>query len=550
MSKFNEKSETIVSMPTEVNYMGENAFKMAAVEELVSTVMTTFLSDAYYESENEIVWRIKKLIEDVDCEFVAKLAIYARNDGNLRSVSHLLAALIANRISGTPWAKNFYKKIVVRPDDMSEILSAYASINGMSLDSIKKIPNAMKRGFKKALENLDPYQIDKYKMNNKKVSLIDLVRLFHPKGNNKNDLAFEYLIKGISLDGLYSSSILEKEFSKAGQDAKNGTEEDKKKSMRDALINVMMGNKNGMPIMNLIRNLRNIMIYAPDLVDEACRQIRNDEKIINSRLLPFRFVSAYQEIEKFSLTKAEKKIVFENDNLETEQNKILNALEYAIQVSATHNIPVLNGNVAILCDDSGSMRGSFATNSLVSAFSSTRTSVIGHLFASMVAKRQDNVYIGLFGDKLINVPYDRSKGILEFTEHLNYKGRQCGPATEKGIFDFMHNVIEENTKIDNVIVFSDCQIGSGHGFTNWYGIHDNERGDDFHELFKKFKKVNPKAKFIVVNLRQYGSTTVFDKNQNIVNIAGWSDKIFDIIGNHTKGFDGMIKEIEKININD
>ena len=60
--------------------------------------------------------------------------------------------------------------------------------------------------------------------------------------------------------------------------------------------------------------------------------------------------------------------------------------------------------------------------------------------------------------------------------------------------------------------------------------------------------MNPNANFIVVNLRQYGGTSVFDKSQRILNIAGWSERIFDTIKSSCKGWDAIIKEIEAIEI--
>ena len=205
MAKFNEKK--VAKQPTEKNFMGELAFKMKDKEELISTVMTTFLQNSYYEKEETTVKRIQELLKKVDPLFAAKLAIYARNEGNLRSVTHLISADIAKYVSAQPWAKRFYDKIVVRPDDMSEILSAYAHLNDMEQDDIKKIPNSIKKGFKSALERLDPYQLDKYKMKNRSVSMIDLIRLFHPKGTEKNKEAFKRLVKGESLEGLYSTKM-------------------------------------------------------------------------------------------------------------------------------------------------------------------------------------------------------------------------------------------------------------------------------------------------------------------------------------------------------
>lgn len=566
MSKYNRKKEEV--KPTVKNFMNEDAFLLKPKEELVSTVMTTFLQNSYYEREGEIVKRITDLVDKVDPLFAAKLAIYARNEGNLRSVTHLVSALLAKYVGGTDWGKRFYNRIVVRPDDMSEIVSAYANLNGMGLNDLKKIPNSIKKGFKEALERLDAYQIDKYKMKNREVSLIDLVRLFHPKGNQKNAEAYKRLVNGESLADLYESKVLEKEMTKAGQTTKDATQEEKMEAKREA-ITAVLDNVKGMPVMNLLRNLRNILLYAPDKVTEVCKQLTIKDKIMNSRLLPFRFATAYSEIEKLSyyteISSTKSSIQFEDEkssNLcsenEFRRNKemILNAIEKALEISCL-NIPKLEGNVAVLVDDSGSMRGDDGGSSRVSAFSKTSTSMIAHLFASMVMYRQDNVYLGLFGDKLINVPVKRDMRLLDYTEWTYEKGGECGGATETGIYDFIRQVVKEKKKIDNVIVFSDCQIGSTHTkgyyggyneFTAWYGNDRSDIGEHFHELFKEFRKINPNANFIVVNLRQSGSTSVFDKSQRILNIAGWSDKIFDVITSQCKGWDAMIKEIESIEI--
>lgn len=556
MAKFNEKK--MAKQPTERNFMGEMAFKMEDKEELISTVMTTFLQDEYYEKEATKIARIQELLKKVDPLFAAKLAIYARNEGNLRSVTHFIAAEIAKYVSGSEWGKRFYDKIIVRPDDMSEIVSAYAHINGMSQKNISKIPNAMKGGFKTALERLDAYQIDKYKMQNREVSLIDLVRLFHPKGNQKNAEAFKRLVNGESLEGLYETKIFEKEMTKAGQLTKGATEDEKEKAKHEAISGIL-DNVKGMPIMNLIRNLRNIILYAPDKVEDACAQLRIKDKILKSRLLPFRFATAYAEVEKMTWDKpdTDTAIAFESDKAKNELTKaqfnslkrsVLDALEDAIQYSVG-NIPELEGNVAILVDHSGSCRGDAGGSSAVSAFSKTSTAMIGNLFGSMMAYRQKNVYIGLFGDRLIDVPMDRNMKMLDFNKKSFDEGARCGLGTETGIYDFMRKCVDEKKKVDNVVVFSDCQIGTGpYNFTPWYGSKSSDCGGHFHELFKEFKKLNPMCNWIVVNLRQSGGTSVFDKSMRILNIAGWSDKIFDVIKSQCRGWDAVIKEIEAVEV--
>lgn len=552
MSKFNSKNEGV--KPTVINEMGEKAYQLNAKEELVSTCMTTFLQGAYYENEKEETKRILSKLKEVDPLFAAKLALYVRNEGKLRSVSHLIASTIAERASGYDWTKRFYDKITVRPDDMSEILSCYGARNGMDLKKIRKIPNSMKKGFKKALERLDAYQIDKYKMNSRSISMIDLVNIFKPKGNKKNAKAFEYLMNGKPLSSLYTNKILEKELTKAGQKAKTVEE---KEIAKEEAITTVLENVGGMPIFNLLRNLRNILLYAPYQVDEACRQLRIENKILNSKLLPFRFATAYEEIEKMSYEekKPSTSIMFESEKTQNKvsyteffelKTKILNAIEDAMQISCK-NIPVLEGNTAILVDHSGSVRGDSGGHSRVSAFSKTTRAMIGNLFGSMMAYAQDDVYIGLFGDRLINVPVDRSMKMLDFNKKSYDMGDKCGGATEQGIYTFFRNAIAEKKKIDNIIVFSDCQIGSK-GETPWYGTSVSERSTSFQYLIKEFKKINPMCNIVVVNLNQTKGNSVFHESQRILNIAGWSSSIFDLLTSKLKGFKAMIEEIEKIEI--
>ncbi|HEX5186846.1 MAG TPA: TROVE domain-containing protein, partial [Nitrososphaeraceae archaeon] len=451
MGKFNKTKEPV--RPTEINEMGEKSYKLEAKEELVSTCLTTFLQSSYYETENEIVSRILKAANSIDPEFVAKLAIYLRDEANMRSVSHLLAGDLVPRISGEDYAKRFYEKISIRPDDMSEILAYYfAKKAKKNSKGNYKIPNAIKKGFRNKLESMDAYLIDKYKMKNRDISLIDLVNLFRPKPNQRNEEAFRRLINGESLDGLYSTKILEKEMSKAGQKAK--IEDVNVDNLKEEAIENVLGNIKGMPIFNLVRNLRNILLLAPDSVDEACKQLTIKDKILKSRLLPFRFASAYTEIEKLTSSESAKtsksSIVFESEtkvkgqiskNFSSLKQQILNALEIAIAYSV-ENIPELEGNTAILVDHSGSVRGDGGGSSLVSAFSKTTTAIIGNLFASMLAYKQKDVYIGLFGDKLIQVPVDRNMGVLKFNQHSYNVGGRCGGGTEHGIYDFLRQVIK------------------------------------------------------------------------------------------------------------
>lgn len=546
MAKFNKKSTS--TKPTEVNEMGERAYKMSSKEELVATVLTSFLQDSYYESEGTQTDRIKQAIKEIDDPyFVAQLALYARKEANMRSVSHLLAGELTDYVSQQEWADRFFEKVVVRPDDISEIVSYLYKTKG------KKFRNSMKRGFSKRISRFDAYQLDKYKMKNRDVSMVDLINLFHPKPKQSNAKAFEAIINGEDLSPLYESKIWEKEVTKAGKVGE--TKKDRDESVDSAMTDVIDTNVDNMPVFNLIRNLRNIIIRVPDKVDDVVSILKNDQKIWKSKLFPYRFAMAYEEVSKLgsSHTTSRNKVTFEDERpselTKDGIGKVLDALEYAMEVSCK-NIPKLQGRTAILIDHSGSMRGDSGGSSLTSAFSKVNSATIANLFGTMLMQYQDNVFFGLFGDRLIIVDdINRKNGILKNSKMINDKGSKCGESSENGLFEFFEDVVKNKTQVDNVFVFSDQVIGRN----GWYGIHSSTRSSaresgSFDDLFRSFRKINPYANVVTVDIRNSGGKTVFNKNLGVTQMSGWSNKIFDLLDSFSTGYKDLIKEIEKIKI--
>jgi 60 kDa SS-A/Ro ribonucleoprotein len=539
MGKFNTKRVGVV--PTEINEMGEKAYKLDPKEELVSTCLTTFLQRSYYETEDAIVGRILKCIKEVnDPLFIAKLAIYLRHSANMRSVSHLLAGELASLISGEKWASNFYLQVYGRPDDMTEIL-AYI----FSKQTKRKIPSSVKKAFSKILSNLDPHTIDKYKMKGREISLIDLVNLIHPKPTQKNNEAYRRLMSGISLNGLYENKTVEAVMSETGNLVKN-SDESIEELKGEALRTILLQPK-GMAIMSLLRNLRNILIYAPDMVYKVVEQLTDKNRILHSRQLPFRFANAYNEIEKLSLPSTPMvSVKFEKDITLSPKKAIMDSLEIALNYSL-ENIPKLEGSSAFLIDHSGSVRGDLGGSGKLSAFGITTSAMVGNLLASMYAYSQDNVYIGLFGDRLIDVPINRRMGVIEFNNYSFNEGAKCGGSTENGLYIFLNNCIKENIKVDNLIIFSDMVIGDG-GVGGWDATSNYRSFGTFQILFKKFKLINPQCNTVSVNIRQTGGKSVLDRSLGVTRVSGWSTSIFDIISRSSQQNNNLIEEINAIEI--
>ena len=124
MSKFNAtlpKQKTLTE-----NLAGGQAYKQSNELALVSLLLTSFVNDQFYRGAQDTLKELKSLSEKVkDKEFVAKSAIFARDKFGMRSVTHAIAAELTSQLNGAEWGKDFYNKVVVRVDDMTEILSYY-----------------------------------------------------------------------------------------------------------------------------------------------------------------------------------------------------------------------------------------------------------------------------------------------------------------------------------------------------------------------------------------------------------------------------------------
>ena len=137
MSKFNTATEN--TMKT-VNHEGHLAYRMDWRTKLITMVLTSFFNEQkfYGDNSDELVNCLRSGIID-DPQFISNLAIFARREFNMRSVSHVITGYLANVPEGKPFVKRTVKNIVLRGDDATEILSFYLNTFG------KPIPNSLLR---------------------------------------------------------------------------------------------------------------------------------------------------------------------------------------------------------------------------------------------------------------------------------------------------------------------------------------------------------------------------------------------------------------------
>ncbi len=483
MSKFNAtmpKAKTLTE-----NLAGGQAYSQSNELALVSLLLTSFVNDQFYRNSQTTLDELRSLVSKVkDKEFVAKAAIFARDRFGMRSITHALAGELTSQLNGAEWGKNFYDKVVVRVDDMTEILSYYLAYK-TSKDS-PKFPNSLKKGFAKAFDKFDGYQLAKYKSENKDVKLVDLVNIVHPVPTVRNSAALEALVKG----ELKSNETWESKLSKAGQIAES--EEDLAQLKADAWDELISTRKIG--YFALLRNLRNIITQSPKSVKAACELLVDEKMIKNSRVLPFRFSTAYEEISNLGSSK--------------EVRDVLVAINQALDISVC-NVPKFDGETLVVMDVSGSMSG--------------KPSEIASLFGAILAK-VNNCDVMTFSTSAQYKQYNPMDSVLTIRGSFRYSG---GGTNFRSIFE------KANKKYDRVIILSDMQ--------GWIGYESPTR--QFSEYKKRFG-ANP----FVYSWDLAGYGTLQFPEQNVFALAGFSEKVFDIMRMMELDKKALFNEIKAIQL--
>lgn len=268
------------------NHEGGEAWMQSHEFELYSTVACTMsIDDKFYESAADRINRIAALVRRVPAEFVAQLAIYARTELQLRSVPMLLLVELSECHSGDSLVSRATAKTIQRVDDIIELLACYQMRRGVS--NLKRLSHQLRRGIAKAFCKFDEYQFAKYKAQDKPITLRDALFIAHPKAENEQQ---QELFDKIARQQLQPPYTWETRVSEVGRTKGFNR---RKRRMRQVWTELIESRRMG--YMAMLRNLRNMLGASVKIepLQKACDYLSSEQAVLNSKLLPFRFFSAY-----------------------------------------------------------------------------------------------------------------------------------------------------------------------------------------------------------------------------------------------------------------
>lgn len=467
------------------NKSGHVAYKLDDRTKLVTMALTTMLGEKKYYGDNtdELIKLAEGMCERGDGEFVAKMAVWARTKGNLRSVSHALIAVVGHKCSGEKFVRPAARAIAsMRGDDGVEILAAHKALYGKDV----RWPHAIQRGVRDALEHEKPYSIAKYQLRGRDMTMRDVLRMTHPVASTPDT---EYAM-GQCVEGtLPFPKSWETELSARGNT----------KEVWDELIS-----EGKLPFMAALRNMRNIVKSGAD-ISPILGMLSDRNAVAKSRQLPFRFYSAYRELSREGLA----------------TTKIARAIDMAL-THACRNAEPLKGRTAVLIDTSGSMSGTVSHKSTVTCID------IAAVLGAMVVRISDDAAVINFDSRANIVPMTGLSVLTDIKAVPAYGGYTDMAAA----FDLLMKI---GYDADRVILLSDNEVNSG-----WRGNRETIQT----KMDKYRRMVGHDVWCHAIDLQGYGTAQFIGPKTNIM--AGWSDAVLSYIGIAERGFGSIVDDIERV----
>lgn len=421
--------------------------------------------------------RMEKAIDqalDFNAEETLQVAASLRQEDNIRTTPQVIAVRAANhpKVRGTQLVRTYLPQILRRVDDAVTQFAYQMEVFG------KKVPNALKRGWADYLSKQSEYSLAKYRMENRAYKLVDIMYFAHAKSE-----AIAKLMTGqltLKEDDTWEAMI----------------------SARGANKNSWTAAVDVMGHMALLRNLSNLQKHNVDTSAYLPKLVETAE---GGKQLPFRYFSAYKAV---------------GDNA---PGVVKDAIETCLNKSLG-NLPTFKGRVMSLCDNSGSAQGT-----TTSSLGTVKVSEIANLTAVLTAKRAEDGYVGVFGDKLSTFSVGKNSSVFDDVNKANSLGDRIGSGTEHGIWLFWDKAIREKEHWDHVFVYSDMQAGHG-GLYGTRGYEKfrwkNTRNIDVAALIAEYRKlVNPNVQVYLVQVAGYQDTLVPEVYPRTYILGGWGDGI-------------------------
>lgn len=520
-SLFNTIAGMFTPKTDTVNEADGAAYAFDAKHALAQYAATGCFNQTFYANADEQLEKVLELGEKLDAEFIAKTAVFTRQESFMKDMPALLMAILSTKKDKELFEKAFPKVI-----DNGKMLRNFVQIMRSGVVGRKSLGSMPKRLVREWFENREPENIFKQSVG-QTPSFADILKMVHPKPKSEtHEALYGYFIgREIKFENLPEIVQIYEQF-KAGKT--NGKVPDVPFQMLTALplgrkewIEIARNAKWQMTRMNLNTFQRHRVFTDMGIVRMIADRLRDPENIKRARVFPYQLMVAFQ---------------MANANSEIPR-EITEALQDAMEI-AIENVPEIDGKVYVFPDVSGSM-SSAATGYRQGSTSAVRCIDIAALVAAAILRKNPSAEILPFENDVVNVKLNPRDSVLTNAEKLakiGGGGTNCSAP--------LVQLNKANAKGDLVIYVSDNESWIDTNRTHW------NSGTETMKQWNAFQSRNKDAKLVCIDIQPYGHTQAKERF-DILNVGGFSDNVFKLVSEFSKGNLGAehwVGEIEKVEL--
>lgn len=491
------------------------AYAYAPKHKLAQLAATGAMSATFYADAQAQLDDVLAVAREVEPEFVAKAAVYARKRGHMKDMPALLAASLT--VSEPKLFPAAFRRVV----DNGKMLRNFVQIMRSGAVGRKSLGSRPKKMVQDWLARASDADILRAAVG-RSPSLADVVKMVHPKpASPEREALFAWLI-GKPHDA--------EKLPQALRDL-DAFKRDPSRPVPDAPFQMLtsleltaehwaaIGRQAGWHAlrMNLNTFARHGAFGVKGFAELAAARLRDEAEIRRARVFPYQLMVAY---------------VAAGAGV---PDVVREALQDAMEI-AIGNVPSVGGRVVVCPDVSGSMTWASVTGRRPGATSVVRCVDVAALTAAAFLRRNRDARVLPFEQEVVEVKLNPRDSVMTNAAKLaaiGGGGTNCSAPLAR--------LNAEKAKVDLVVFVSDNQ--------SWV---DAARGQDTGMMreWATLKKRCPNAKLVCIDIQPYGTTQGAERADTL-NVGGFSDAVFETVAAFAKdelGPDHWVGEIEKVEL--
>jgi 60 kDa SS-A/Ro ribonucleoprotein len=491
------------------NEAGGPAYTMTAPQALAQYAATGCLNATFYASAGEQLDRVLALATEVSPEFIAKTAVYARERGAMKDTPALLLAVLSRRDPA------LMDRVFDRVVDSPRMLRTFVQIVRSGATGRKSLGSAPKRCVRRWLDQRTDAALFAASVGNAP-SLADVVKMVHPKpATPAREALYGYLTgRSVRVETLPPSVVAFEAF-KAGD----------RQTLPDVpfqmLASAALTAREWAEIarrsswqtlrMNLNSFARHGVFELEGMTETVAARLCDGDEIARARVFPYQLLAAFRSADA------------------AVPHEVRAALEQAMEL-ATANVPAVEGLAYVCPDVSGSML-SPVTGRRDGATTAVRCIDVAALIAAAFVRRNPDAQVLPFNTAMVPVTMAPHESVLASAEQLASRG---GGGTRVSAPLAWLNTRHATASL--VVIVSDNE--------SWADAGGN-RGTATLREWNRFRARNPRARLVLLDLQPYATTQAAER-ADVLNVGGFSDRVFEIISEFAAGRLGAGHWVETI----